>query len=332
MNSHIPQRAEVFLSTSPGGEKHSMGSLFLNEAGALVGELTVGAEWNAPQYFVVKVGEVPIALKPTSEMDDLKQAAELMLKCELLAAFRAKALINDRAVPAQNDIEFDALPALIDLKYADFREMFSKDAGFENLAAGLPERDAHAGPFEVLVEKTEVFEIVGLLTEKTVNSVWDIGRTTWEKFVSIAANLLEQKKLAEAEVALPLSPAQRGNSVSSTDAPKTWEDWVERFRPKLSNEANAAFDGFLIWERDPIVLDALRETPDCVWTLHDNNGINTCGNGFSRVNSMGCFITEVPYTGEDCEFYYDEDDRNIDPDADDDDEDDAAQQAQAPRG
>jgi hypothetical protein len=136
---------------------------------------------------------------PSQALSPNKFAALAILTCGIPAAFRPKKLVNGYEVPCAMDVEFNALPALAALKYEDFREMFCMEWGFEQLAAGLEERDAHEGPFEVLIEKHDVFRAIGLLTGKSINGVWDIGRSTWDQFVAAISMLNEHARLHEGE-------------------------------------------------------------------------------------------------------------------------------------
>ena len=203
------QFAEVFQSTSPGGDKHLMGIVALNGDGEAEGELTVSPEWNAPQYFVVKVGGVAAAFKPSAEREYLKHAAGLMLRCEIQADFEPQAWINDHAVPIDDGkATFNALAALISLSFSDFREMFSEGVDFDALATGLPEREAHRGPFEVRIDEAAVVELIEVLTGNELEGSGAVGRATWDTFVDAASGLLKQKKVSEE--ASPVFDRQRG--------------------------------------------------------------------------------------------------------------------------
>jgi hypothetical protein len=204
-------KAHVFQSVSPGGEKLLLGTLTLSEEGALVGDLVTGEDWSAPQYFVVKVGEVPLSFSPTTDMDQLKRAAELMLKCELVADFEGQAWVGDYAMPVDDGKQpFNALPNLIGMRFVDFREMFSEGVDFDELANGVPARENHGGPFEVRVDDGEVAELIRVFSGKELEDVLSVEASTWQRFVEVAGVLIEQKKQSEVEVEPALRVVERG--------------------------------------------------------------------------------------------------------------------------
>jgi len=80
----------------------------------------------------------------------------------------------------------------------------------------------------------------------------------------------------------------------------TWTEWEETYKPiRNPNNSDTSFWGSM-FETFGDDLDAVKGYPnDKVWTLVDNNPNSVfldVQSGFWRVNRMGYFVTEVPWT------------------------------------
>jgi len=95
----------------------------------------------------------------------------------------------------------------------------------------------------------------------------------------------------------------------------TLEEWCEHYKP-IDNLSSERF-GFSVGDRDQIVhacrgvdMSAISNSdPKTIWTLLDCDGIPIVTNGYHRVNREGYLITQKPFSGDDIEIYFDEDDR-----------------------
>jgi hypothetical protein len=78
-----------------------------------------------------------------NKMSEQKQYPRLM------ATFRPQAWINDQAVDTDGRVPFDATGALLALPLERIRSFQEYNHDSDDLAAGLPAREDHSGPFEV---------------------------------------------------------------------------------------------------------------------------------------------------------------------------------------
>ena len=75
----------------------------------------------------------------------------------------------------------------------------------------------------------------------------------------------------------------------------TYEEWVEKYKPKLNEDGDPH-----MYETYSPYIDAIMDIPDTyIWTWVDGGDYSGYSAGFHRVNRMGYFVTEVPWESED---------------------------------
>ena len=162
-------------------------------------------------------GQVLIVLPP--EIDHLLEEVHQIMFCRVPATFRPQAWVNNRAIDQDDgECHFNAVKGLIKLDLNELQDMFEENVDFDCLADGLPEREAHGGPFEVDVDEAAVLRIVCLLSGHAGaldenDSVADITQPMWDDFVSIAFDL---ERLTGGQASLP----ETNDSTGIDDAPR----------------------------------------------------------------------------------------------------------------
>lgn len=136
-----------------------------------------------------------VALPP--DTDNVLDAVHQIMFCRLPATLRRQAWVNDYAVDIDDgDVHFNAMANLVKMDLREVQEMFARGVDFDELANGLPEREAHSGPFEVDVCEEDVVRMVCLLSGMhgalgENDSVSDITQPMWDDFVTTAHHLLQ---------------------------------------------------------------------------------------------------------------------------------------------
>lgn len=140
------------------------------------------------------MGRALVVLPP--ETDNVLQAVHQIMFCRIPATLRRQAIIDDHAVDIDDgEVHFNAMAKIIKMDLETVQEMFARGVDFDELANGLPEREAHNGPFEVNVQEDDVVRMVcllscmhGALGEN--DSISDIKQPMWDDFVTAANSLL----------------------------------------------------------------------------------------------------------------------------------------------
>ena len=75
-----------------------------------------------------------------------------------------------------------------------------------------------------------------------------------------------------------------------------FDEWCETYKPITNHiDTNASFDGAMFETYGDEVEFVKSANPDCIWTYGDGDeGGSYVWNGWSFVNRIGYFITEVP--------------------------------------
>jgi hypothetical protein len=75
-----------------------------------------------------------------------------------------------------------------------------------------------------------------------------------------------------------------------------FDEWLDTYKPILNHiDNNASFDGIMFETYGDEVAFVKEQNPACIWTYGDGDGGGSyIWNGWSFVNRIGYFITEVP--------------------------------------
>ena len=84
----------------------------------------------------------------------------------------------------------------------------------------------------------------------------------------------------------------------------TYDEWVNAYKPvpnptiSEKQRESASYNGTLFETFGSELVIVKEANPMCIWALIDNNDDDSMwiSSGYHRVNRMGYFITEVPYT------------------------------------
>lgn len=98
----------------------------------------------------------------------------------------------------------------------------------------------------------------------------------------------------------------------SITPPKNWVDWLKKFVPISGPTPNSTEWAGLLFPHDhPTVVALHAKSPGRIWTLLDVEGKPVVTTGLARTHRIGCFITEVEYTGGLCDFFWNDKDKLI---------------------
>lgn len=94
---------------------------------------------------------------------------------------------------------------------------------------------------------------------------------------------------------------------ASNIQPKNCGDWLKKYSP-IRGPNPSEWSGLLFPHNHPSVLALQPNSPGRIWTLLDVEGKPVVTNGMARAHRIGCFITEVEYTGPLCDFFWNDKD------------------------
>lgn len=211
-------QATVFAVTSPGGERHPVLKVTMND-GQTSSENIAKFPEKQIQYFIVAIapkndcGGVEVAIPPFDADGEfqpgaLSTQAMRILLCNIGATFRPQAWMNDYAVDVDGAFGFNAAAVLMEMNLSDVKEMFAENNDFDCLAIGLAAREMHAGPFEVDIEESEaVSTICRLAGYRPFDCMSNVTPVIWNAFCANAKAILALHESVKTDEAQTLAPA-----------------------------------------------------------------------------------------------------------------------------
>lgn len=225
----------------------------------------------------------------------VEQAAMDILRCNFPAVFVPQNWSDDVAIPTGNSITFNAISNFLSLNLEQAKALLSDEQSKDDLAKDFPQ--INDGPYKVFADEEDLIRLIGLMTDSfgMYDTLSDLRESDWADFTTKCFSIQMQAKHAQTEA---LSTEQK-------KAPKSSDEWIERFQP-IANPKSEEYSGtfFETFGDDLKKVDELNRTePGKVWTLIEgDDGRQYISSGFHKVNRIGYFLCEKPYTGASCEF------------------------------